>query len=211
MPLRPVGSRDTAMLHAIVNWLEVDLRDATGQYRNLRWAPDGDTYCNIYAYDYAFLAGAPMPRLWWTPAGKQAFSDGKLAIKLDSRGLPRTPLTKAAYGPWLIELNANALQPWFEVEGPNYGWRKVSSVEAAQAAANKGQVVVWVGAKKIVSNHGHITAIVPESSVFRAVRDVAGRMVTPLQSQAGAKNKRYHTDNLFTGNSWKATGLYVCD
>jgi hypothetical protein len=218
LPVRPRGSRDAAMLQAIINWLEVDQRDTAGNYLNLRWSPTGtagqpgrETYCNIYAYDYAYLAGVDLPRLWWTGAGKAAFLAGSVPIHTDARGFAFTKLTTQAYGTWLHELNANALLTWFQTDGPAHGWSPAASADQAQLAANGGQVVVWCGARKVASQPGHITVIVPETSVMKATRDAAGKVLIPLQSQAGAKNFRYHTTDMFAGGGWQATGLFMAE
>ena len=43
----------------IINWINVDL--STRYFRK-----GSTTYCNIYAYDYCYLSGVYIPRVWWT-------------------------------------------------------------------------------------------------------------------------------------------------
>src|SRR4051812_40345925 len=44
-------------LHQIVADLDVT--------RSLRYMPGTQTYCNIYAHDFCYLAGVYLPRVWW--------------------------------------------------------------------------------------------------------------------------------------------------
>ena len=52
-------------LDAIIEYLDVEAP------RHKRYQPrDGLTFCNIYAHDYCHLAGAYLPRVWWSAAGR---------------------------------------------------------------------------------------------------------------------------------------------
>lgn len=72
----------------IIKWLDVD--------SSKRYLPgNGTTYCNIYAYDYCFLAGCFLPRVWWN----------RKAIALLAAGNS----VKPQYAATVTELNANSL------------------------------------------------------------------------------------------------------
>lgn len=154
---------------------------------NLRYIANGnDTFCNIYAYDVCYLMGFDIgnyyiPRVWWN----------KEAIKLIKNGQPQVPV----YAKTVIELNANDLYDWFIEFGPGFGWLKETDPNALQEYVNStGNIGIIVGKKP--GGHGHITVVVPEQSaqpagVFKAIRDAAGKVVNPLQSQAGRRNFEY--------------------
>lgn len=155
----------TAALDAIVEWLDVA--------RSRRYQPEGlATFCNVYAHDYAHLAGVYLPRVWWT-------EDALLRIACGET-------VHALYGRSLREMTANDLLHWLGQHGGRYGWRRLPTPAAAQEAANDGEVVV-VCAERRGSGSGHVAAVVPETR-GAAVRSVEGEVLRPLQSQAGAVN-----------------------
>jgi hypothetical protein len=119
-----------------------------------------NTFCNIYACDYCYLAGAYLPRVWWTP---QALA---------------TPTTQVKYGQTVAELNANSLYIWLRDFGPAFGWSRATSTEPLQNAANSGQVSVICAQRQQLDKSGHIALVVPASSIT----------AVPLQSQAGRIN-----------------------
>ena len=67
--------------------------------------------------------------------------------------------------------------------------------------ATQGAIGLIVARRKEDGKSGHIVAVVPETETERAVRDAAGEVTRPLQSQAGAVNFRRGTGSL---NWWKA-------
>lgn len=171
---------DSDTLAAIVAWLRVE--------RSLRYLPAaGQTFCNIYAYDYCCLAGAYLPRVWWTA--------GALADLRADRAVP------VAYGTTVRELNANGLCDWLEDFGPEFGWNRTFSLDSLQNAANQGSVALVVARRADPNRSGHIVAVVPETASRRAVR-TGGAVTIPLQSQAGATNFRYSSA---TGAWWRHT------
>ncbi|MCB9638585.1 MAG: chitosanase [Myxococcales bacterium] len=93
----------------------------------------GETYCNIFAWDVTKAMGAEIPH--W----------------VDGNGNP----TGVGQG---RELNANAGHDWLVNHGPNHGWRQVSA-EEAQRAANEGHPAVasW----KNPGGIGHIGVVRP--------------------------------------------------
>jgi hypothetical protein len=159
-------------LGQIIRWLAVD--DPT----HLRYRPhDGSTFCNIYAHDYCFLAGAYIPRVWWTPS----------ALMTIARGAVAAP----NYGATIEEVRANGLFRWLRDFGADFGWRQTGTLTKLQQAANQGGIGLIVARRTDDGRPGHIVAIPPETDTQRADRDSTGEVVTPLQSQAGAKNFQY--------------------
>lgn len=158
-------------LTQIINWLRVEVSQ--------RYAPvpsQHKTFCNIYAYDYCYLARTYLPRVWWTRSALTKLAAGQsVPVK---------------YGSTVGELNANSLHKWFEEFGQQFGWRRTSDLTELQAAANDGQVCMITAEKKDLRRSGHICAVVPETSEYRAKRGGA-QVLVPLQSQAGTHNFRY--------------------
>lgn len=170
-PSKLAGSpaQRAAGLLAIIDWLDVE----TG----LRWKKiPAATYCNIYAYDVAYLAGVYIPRVWWRGTALVELSQGKPVV--------------AAYDTTVGEMNANALTNWFESYGSQFGWRRSFDLTEVQLAANAGAVAVIVAHNANASAPGHIQIVAPETAAFLATRKGAV-VVNPVQSQAGSSNFRY--------------------
>jgi len=91
----------------------------------------------------------------------------------------------------------DSFQPGGSLEAwePSYGWWRLGTtdaagLEAAQSAANQGQVVVICASTGQSGYSGHITAVIPETDAAPAARDPAtGEILRPAQSQAGAVNQ----------------------
>lgn len=163
----------TKSIHEVIRYLNVE---KSPRYKRTAT----QTFCNIYAHDYARALGAYVPRVFWTEA----------TIKSQTFNV--------SYGKTVIEMNANALYDWFKNYGDDFGWREVNSNEA-QNLANDGKCVIMVAANKSRSRSGHIVAVVPETDKHKAVR-VRGIMMTPLMSQAGATNKAYFSSKWWDGH-----------
>ncbi|HJU55346.1 MAG TPA: hypothetical protein VJ715_12265, partial [Pyrinomonadaceae bacterium] len=173
-PERNAGSNAATKateLTEIVKWLDVE--------NKARYHPNpSNTYCNIYAYDYCYLSGVFLPRVWWLGGAIQKLKAGK----------PVSPV----YAETVSELNANSLFNWLKEFGPTFGWSRTTDFTAMQNAANNGQVVIICAQHKKPNRSGHICPIVPETTTQKAVR--SGATVTrPLQSQAGRHNRKYQT------------------
>jgi hypothetical protein len=165
----------------IIDYLAVDKASHT------RYRPgNGRTFCNIYAHDYCHLAGAYLPRVWWTPD----------AIERLARGQP----VEARLGSTIDEQRANDLFRWLRAFGPRFGWRQTSTLTKLQTEANVGAVALIVARRTDDGKSGHITIVVPETADEQARRDGSGEVIAPLQSQAGAANFRRGTG---TPNWWK--------
>jgi hypothetical protein len=166
-----------AELAAIIDYL------ATDKPAHKRYQPrDGLTFCNIYVHDYCALAGAYVPRTWWSQAALLKLAAGeKLEAKL---------------GTTVDEMRANDLFRWLRDFGTVYGWRRAASLTELQAHANFGGIALIVARRKQDGKSGHIVAVVPETATETAKRDADGEVTMPLQSQAGRVNFRYSRSSL---------------
>ena len=190
-PRRNGTSRDgrLAQLHDIVRYLDVE--------RHARYQKTpGTTFCNIYAYDFCYLAGVYLPRVWWS---QRAIAD--LAA---GRTVP------VKYGDTVRELNANALHDWYADFGDDFGWKRAASLDEVQHAANDGGVGVIVAQRTDLNRSGHITIVVPERPPEAAKRTGAAVQL-PLQSQAGTKNSCYScgTSRWWAGDQFRSFGLWT--
>ena len=174
-------------LTTIIEWLKVD--------QSARYQPaPKTTYCNIYAYDYAYLSGVYLPRVWWT---------ADAIHKLES-GVAVSP----KYGDTVDELNANSLFDWFKNYGTTFGWTRAFDLTQLQNAANDGQVVIISAKQKDLHRSGHICAIVPETPDHMAVRSGA-TVIKPLQSQAGKHNHPYFTIVWWNDPKYSDFGFWI--
>lgn len=124
-----------AQLLEIVDYLSVDT--------SLRYAKrNGDTFCNIYAYDYCYLANAYLPRVWWTGSAIESLARGE-AVAVQP-------------GTTVFEVNANGLFNWLKDFGARFGWNRVISLDDLQSAANGGQVGLVVAQRVALNTPGHI-------------------------------------------------------
>ncbi|HSP97597.1 MAG TPA: glycoside hydrolase family 19 protein [Candidatus Dormibacteraeota bacterium] len=163
--------RRAAQLLDIVAWLDSENRV------HLRYGPRSSvTFCNVYAYDYCYLADAYLPRVFWTaPALARIGAGEAVPVRYDNT---------------VGELNANALHDWLRDFGPGFGWRWVADLDVLQAAANAGQVCLIVAKRKDQNRSGHIVAVVPEDRV-RAARAAGSSVLRPVESQASVTNHRF--------------------
>lgn len=171
MPRREASTPEqrAEQLVQIVNWL------APAKTQHLRYQPNSQaTYCNILAHDYCYLAGAYLPRVWWTPSAL--------------RSIERGQTVRPAYDRTVREIRANGLHDWFGDYGSVFGWRREVSLDLLQAAANHGEVCAIVAKHVNEGVSGHITVVVPENGKHLALRSARGEVTHPLQSQAGRKN-----------------------
>jgi hypothetical protein len=166
--------RRAAALGEAIDWLAVD--------ESVRYKRSGaSTFCNVYAYDYCYLAGAYLPRVWWSGP----------AIRRLARSEPVIP----RYGDTLVELNANGLFDWLHEFGPDFGWRRIFTADECQAAANEGMVGLICAQRVVLCDPGHIAVVAPETATHAAKRH-NGTVALPLQSQAGTVNYRRYEGTL---------------
>ncbi len=144
-----------------------------------RYLPrDGMTFCNIYAHDYCFLAGAYLPRVWWNDQALAAIKAGQAV--------------EAKLGPTVHEVVVNELVDWLGEFAAGFGWRRADSLTALQDAADAGGLAIIAARHKVPGHHGHVVAIVPETPDHHALC-TGSDVTTPLQSQAGSVNFSYGT------------------
>jgi hypothetical protein len=170
-PGAPAAQRVTE-IDALLAWLGVE--------HSARWQPaDGLTFCNVYAADFCFLAGAYLPRTWWKDKALMAIALGQ------------TPAV--VYDETIREMRADDLLAWLSDFGPPFGWQRVFDATALQAAANAGGVGLICADRDAAGRPGHITVVLPETAAMPAVRDVDGHVLLPVQTQAGAFNSARFT------------------
>lgn len=176
-------------LHAIVTYLDVEHH---ARYR----AGSGATYCNIYAYDYCYLAGVYLPRVWWTAAAVADLRAG--------RTVP------VQYDRTVREMNANSLFDWLRDVGEEFEWQRVADPDALQENANNGGVSAISAQRKDLNRSGHLCLVVPERPNLAAKRS-EGRVLLPVQSQAGARNFCYScgTSRWWSADKFRAFGFWV--
>ncbi|NQX00678.1 SH3 domain-containing protein, partial [bacterium] len=156
-------------LAKIIGWLDVE------NPLHQRYLPgSGKTFCNIYAHDYCHLAGVYLPRVWWS---------GSALVRIGA-GEDVPPLI----GNTIEEQRANDLFRWLKGFGTSFGWREAATLNELQATANLGAVCLIIARRKEDGKSGHVVVVVAESHFDRAVRDTLGKVVNPLQSQAGTRN-----------------------
>lgn len=166
-----------AELAAIADWLAVD------NPKHLRYQPrEGLTFCNIYAHDYCHLAGAYLPRVWWTAQAQLRLAQGEAVAPL--------------IGNTIFEVRANDLFRWLRDFGPAFGWRQTGTLTKLQDEVNQGAIGTIVARRKEDGRSGHIVMVVPETDEQLARRNAQGEVVAPLQSQAGSRNFRYGLNKL---------------
>lgn len=154
-----------------------------------RYQPrSGLTFCNIYAHDFCRLAGAYLPRVWWT-------SDALAAIRAGHQIAPR-------YGNTIREMRANDLFRWLVSFGEDFGWRRVATTTELQHDANLGAVTLIIARRKDDGRSGHVSMVVPEGVGGLARRLSDGTVSAPLQSQAGSTNFNYSPGRT---DWWKAS------
>lgn len=140
------------------------------------------TFCNIYAYDICHFARAYIPRVWWNSKAIKKLQNGE---KLE-----------LLYGETVYEMNANALHDWLLEWGDDFGWIRMTEADGFQNIVNNtGGIGVICAKRKDRHRSGHITVVVPEIEAKKAYRK-ADKVFYPLQSQAGAYNYNYFSEEL---------------
>lgn len=162
------AAQRVAQLNGIVDWLDVE---HSARYARTPQA----TYCNIYAADFCYLAGAYLPRVWWKSSTLSRMAAGM-------------PAPAAIYDDTIRELRADDLLAWLQEFGAGFGWRPVFDASALQEAVNGGGVGLICADRATEGRPGHITVVAPETASVTARRDADGFVAMPVQSQAGASN-----------------------
>lgn len=178
-------------LNQIIDWIDVE---HSARHRK----QGGLTYCNVYAYDYCYLSGAYLARVWWKPDVLNRVLQGDAQPVL--------------YAQTVEELRANVLFDWLLSFGARFGWQRRFDLNEAQTLANQGSVVLIIAKRKDTDRPGHVAAVVPETPAAQAQRDASGQVRLPLQSQAGAQNfKRRAAPNWWTGNQFREWAIWAHD
>ncbi|MFT3760265.1 MAG: glycoside hydrolase family 19 protein [Thauera sp.] len=176
------GARDAGGLQRIIDYLDVARAD------HLRYQPRaGTNFCSTYAADYADLAGAYLPHVWWSDSALRRLALGEAV--------------EVGYGQTVRELNANALYDWLDEHGTGFGWVRELDLTLLQAAANGGEVCVIVARRRDLNSSGHISVVVPEQEGSEAKHAADGEVLRPLESQAGTRNV---TRGVSAGAWWTA-------
>jgi len=154
---------------------------------NPRYTPrNGNTYCNVYAHDFAEHFGVYLPRVYWNAATEaRLIQNPKIEIK---------PL----YGQNVIELNANSLCEWLKncanrKEPLSFGWIEVDLQQGIQLVNAGTHFGVICARRRDRKRSGHITVMLPNRT----------GLATPVQSQAGLKNMA-----AFGCNRWHLSSNY---
>ncbi|SFE94996.1 SH3 domain-containing protein [Flavobacterium xueshanense] len=149
--------------------------------KSFRYQKDAsDTYCNIYTFDYCFFAKVYIPRLRWTDKAIEQLEKGnEVSLVFDETVRP---------------FYSNYIYDWFLQSGSEFGWERIDDVDELQKKVNANGGVGIICAKRFILNKsGHIVVVVPETDTDKAFRK-DGKVIYPLQSQAGADNYNYFSE-----------------
>lgn len=136
-----------------------------------------DTYCNVYSFDYCLHAHVYLPTVWWNEESLKKVLAGEEV--------------EAIFGETVDPIYSSAIHDWFLKWGPSFGWKRMSTVDEIQHAVNEnGGVGIICAKRKKVGLSGHIVPVVPETERKKAYRE-DGKVLYPLQSQAGKLNYKY--------------------
>ncbi|PRZ27773.1 SH3 domain-containing protein [Flavobacterium granuli] len=155
--------------------------DALDVSRSFRYEKDAaDTYCNIYTFDYCFFAKVYIPRLRWTDKAIEELEKGnEVAV---------------VFGDTVRPFYSNYIYDWFLQSAKEFGWQRIDNVDELQNKVNANGGVGIICAKRFILNKsGHIVVVVPETDTEKAYRK-DGKVIYPLQSQAGADNYNYFSE-----------------
>lgn len=182
---KPMGisipQRDINSIHSRIKSVH-ELVDILDVANSRRYRPTvKHTFCNIYAYDFCFFSQAYLPRVWWYES----------AI----RRLTNQQEVEVNYGETVREMNANALHDWLLDWGDEFNWYRITAgVSVFQETINQnGGIGLICARRRDRSRSGHITVVLPETQRIRS-RRIQGNIIAPLQSQAGAQNLKYFSN-----------------
>jgi hypothetical protein len=160
-------------IHQLIEKLDVE--------NNIRYqkTPE-DTYCNVYAYDFCHFAKVYLPTVWWTEESLEKIKQGQEVTAVFEETVDR--------------IYSSAIHDWFPEWGATFGWERMETVEEIQNKVNEnGGVGIICAKRKIKGLSGHIVPVVPETDLHKAYRE-NGKVLYPLQSQAGLLNYNYFSD-----------------
>ena len=114
--------------------------------------------------------------MWWTADALARLKNGE--VLAPSAGLTVT------------EVSVNGIFCWLREFGPDFGWRRTSSLDKLQQEVNQGAVGLLIAHREAAGRDGQMVVIVPESATQGARRDATGVVTAPLESGAGRVNYR---------------------
>ncbi|WP_413998754.1 SH3 domain-containing protein [Flavobacterium sp. W1B] len=175
IPFRDLTSAESkrASIAKIIDTLDVS--------KSFRYQKDeADTYCNIYTFDFCFFAKVYIPRLRWTDKAIEELKKGnEVPVIFEDTVRP---------------FYSNYIYDWFEKSANAFGWKKIDNVDELQEKVNANGGVGIICAKRFILNKsGHVVVVVPETETEKAYR-VDGKVIYPLQSQAGMNNYNYFSE-----------------
>ncbi|SHG14230.1 SH3 domain-containing protein [Flavobacterium segetis] len=182
---KPIGDssipfRDLSSVASKLKSIEkiIEILNVSKSYRYEK--DESDTYCNVYAFDYCFFNRVYIPRLRWTD---------KALVELE-KGNEVSLIFNDTVRPFYT----NYLYDWFVESSSEFGWQKVSDVDTLQKMVNENGGIGIISAKRfIIHKSGHIVVVVPETEDHKAFRK-NGKVIYPLQSQAGYDNYNYFAE-----------------
>lgn len=156
----------------------IDTLDVSKSFRYQK--DEADTYCNIYTFDYCFFNKVYVPRLRWTDKAIEELEKGnEVPLIFDDTVRP---------------FYSNYLYDWFVKSSADFGWQSIYDVDELQNKVNTNGGVGIIAAKRfILDKSGHIVVVVPETENEKAFR-IDGKVIYPLQSQAGMNNYNYFSE-----------------
>lgn len=155
--------------------LIIDKLDVANNIRYQRTVED--TYCNVYSYDFCYFSKVYLPTVWWTDEVLEKIKQGQEV--------------EAVFEKTLERIYSSAIHDWFSQWESHFGWQKMDSVDALQNKVNaNGGVGIICAKRKQKGLSGHIVPVVPETNSHKAHRE-NGKVLYPLQSQAGKLNYNY--------------------
>lgn len=173
-------SDESLSVFNIVSFLDVE------NPKSLRYFPTlHSTYCNIYAYDFCYLRGVYIPRVWWINHGiAQDVINERYAHSKHSFSAP-----KAVYGKTIREMTANSIHLWLEDYGMEYfGWERVATPEELQERADDLDVCLITAIRENRRKSGHVSVVIPRG-LFPGTSDPGAMYDFPIESYAGRENR----------------------
>ncbi|OXG04165.1 hypothetical protein BC749_102850 [Flavobacterium araucananum] len=150
-----------------------------------------DTYCNVYSYDYCYFSKVYLPTVWWTDEALKKILKGQEV--------------EAVFEQTVDRIYSSAIHDWFLEWGASFGWKRMFTTDEIQNAVNtNGGIGIICAKRKEKGLSGHIVPVVPENSLHKAYRE-NGKVVYPLQSQAGKLNYNYFSE---VRKDWWNDALY---
>jgi peptidoglycan hydrolase-like protein with peptidoglycan-binding domain len=148
------GKRDPKSYNKLIDQFHVN--------DNKRYEPrNGNTYCNIFAWDVSIAMGVELPRFVKVKLGHPEDPTGE-ALGRTSKGNKVDPPMEAT----ATELDANKLAIWLKSQGKNCGWEKLKTPEQAQKYANQGYMTLGIIDESPKIGHVIIVRPMPEGMKY---------------------------------------------